>query len=1146
MNKCISFVLIFLWVFGNSSGQTFKSSKQIRGFDLTSESIYAINQDANGFIWLATDKGVRYSDGISMKLLPEELLLQSYATQLLTIDQDGHVWIYQSRGKPVVYYYDLSAWHRIPLSIAKDVEESNQSNTQLYIGGSGKEKSLFLVVGDQLVVQDMAGELIRKYDIDIGSFGRFTSIFTSAEGELHFVFNKCVFKLTDDTFEEVTLSTENLPEPVLQVVYNDLDSSYYYLSKNSLYKSDRLGQIDGPIFYGFSGIINSEKDSYGLFENNGDLYFFYNSQLYKRNFRSKAITELSVSDELNVNYVQSTFVDREGATWLGTYRGAAILSSLRFQSFDKRIGLPETDISAIHYLAPTTYILGYNNGYQIWDGTQILKSVEFSDPYEAKLNRVMNFSRDKFGKIWFGAYKTGLGFIDPESFDWQKVSLPTDEPVNYVEVREDSLFVITHNHLWKAPIDENGPTAPFEEYLENITQQEGFSGNFIRKTGKIQDKWIILDNGENTYSNDPDIGLSYIRISGYDYLLRNDTLLIATEDGLFFLEDDKLKLFSLNGDTVRNPVYTILEDDQARLWLGTNFGVFVLENNRIRQFNERNGLIGNEVSRGALQMAGAGRIFIGTQNGVSVYIPEEDNQRITAPKTYIEKITVVSDVSIPTSTSNIPYAYNNVSVDYRAVSFASWPYLTVSYKLIGLHDEWRTIENPRENRIYFNNLPPGEYQLMLKSSLGQQVNSEVTYADPFTVNYPYYLQGWFIALVVIVFVGLGILLNFLFVQFRYQGVLKSDLARKKVEIKKTEDQFKNVWNSSVDGLMLSVAGGIVIAANPALCRLAGVKEEELIENGLSFLFRDPTFYQKERATMLAEIERMNGSGFKREMRMPFKSGDKEVELFIARMQSDFEDNAFLLNIFRDISQKKEYEEGLKLAKDRAEEVSMLKSSILANMSHEIRTPLNGILGSAENILGNIQDQPHLASQVQIIQESGERLLHTINAILDLSKIQSDKRDINYEVTNINDFFSKILLPHKSSAIKKGILVTVKHRTKPFVGNIEREYITMIINHVVGNAIKYSNEGVVTIEIEKKGENLFLKVTDQGIGIGEEYLDKLFSPFEQESNGYDRKFEGAGLGLAVTKQLLDQLSGTIDIKSTKGKGTEVIIEIPLFT
>jgi PAS domain S-box-containing protein len=998
-----------------------------------------------------------------------------------------------------------------------------------------------------IVAQGIEGELLHNYEIDGTQRGKFVSFFTSAEGYLHFIFEKGVFILKGESLEEVFYFTDNnFPNPIRQVLYHEGEKSYYFLSKNALYRSSQLGQIGIPIFTDFSVIINSEKDSYGLFENYGDIFFFYNSQLYKRNFLSKAITEISVFDELHVKYIQSSFVDREGAIWLGSFRGAAILPSLRFQNFDQRIGLPETDVSAIYYLEPQKILIGYNNGYQVWDGTKTIKSVEFANPKESILSRLLNFSRDKYGKIWFSAYKSGLGYVNPENFNWQKVSLPTNDPVNYVEASGDSLFVITPNHLWRAPIDKNGLAAPLTKFLEDITQQEGFAGNFIRKIGKVKGKWLILDNGENKQMENPDIGPAHIRISGFDYLVRNDTLLIGTEMGLFYFEDDKLRPFIYNGETVKNPVYTLLEDDKDRLWLGTNFGVFVFEEKRIRQFNERNGLIGNEINRGALRMARTGRIFIGSQNGVSVYIPEEDNQLFIAPKTYIEKLTVASELSAPTSTSNIPYSYNSVSVEYRAVSFASWPYLTVSYKLNGLHDEWKTIENPRDNKISFNNLPPGEYQLLLKSGLGRQVESEIVYADPFKVDYPYYLQGWFIALVVIVFVGLGILLNFLFVQFKYQGVLKSDLDRKKVEIRKTEDQFKNVWNSSEDGLMLSVVGGKVIAANPALCRLAGVTEKELIAHGLPFLFRDPGFYQKERTTLLTEIEKMNGSGFKREMRMPFKSGDREVELFLARMQSDYEDKAFLLNIFRDISQKKEYEKGLKMAKERAEEVSMLKSSILANMSHEIRTPLNGILGSAENILGNIQDQPHLASQVQIIQESGERLLHTINTILDLSKIQSDKRDVSYEETNINDFFSKILLPHKSSAIKKGILVTVKYRTKPFVAKIEREYVTMITNHVVGNAIKYSNGGIVTIVIERKEEGIYLQVKDQGIGISEEYLDKLFSPFEQESNGYDRKFEGSGLGLAVTKHLLDQLSGTIVIKSAKGKGTEVAIEIPLQT
>lgn len=1144
MNKCISFVLIFLWVFGNSSGQTFKSTKLIKGFDLTTETIYAINQDANGFIWLATDKGVKYSDGISMNELPQEALKEFYGTQLIKADQDGHIWVYQTKGKPAVYYYDLSLWHQIPLAISNDVKQAKQTNTQLYISGTGTEKTLFLVVGKEVVVQDINGKLIRKFTDDNNERGRFLSFFTSAENELHFIFEKSIYVLKGEILEEVTFSSNKLPNPLLRVVFCEQEKVYYYLSKNALYRSVRLWDIGSPIFEGFSKVINSDRDAYGLFENNGDIFFFHNSQLYKRNARSKAIIEISVIDELQVKHIQSSFVDREGIIWLGSYRGAAVLPSLRFQNFDQRVGLPEADVSALFYLNPLQIIIGYNNGYQVWEGGKVIKSVEFSDPNESILNRILNFSRDKYGRIWAAGYIAGLGYISSENFEWQKVSLPTKEAVSYVESNGDSLVVVTHSNVWIAAITEKGPIGPFREILADITQQEGFSRNFIRKIGQVQEKWIIMDNGQNQIRENPDIGPSHIRISGYDYLVRNDTLLIATERGLFYLENNMLQPFVSYGETIQNPVYTMMEDNLDRLWLGTNFGVFLFEDNRVRQFNERNGLIGDEINRGALSMAAGGRVLIGTQNGVSVYIPEEDYQRTIPPITYIEKSTVLSDTSKLKSTVKIPYSTNNVSIEYRAVSFNSWPQLQVSYKLNGFQNDWRIIENSRENKIFFNNLPPGEYQLLLKSSLGQRVESEVVYSSPFIIGYPYYLQWWFIALVVSVFVGLGILLNFLFVQFKYQGVLKSDLDRKKVEIEKTEDQFKNVWNSSVDGLMLSVMGGKVVAANSALCRLAGVTEQELIKFGVPYLFRDPSFYQKERDSFVLDIEKLKGPGVTWERRMPFKSGDKEIELFFKRMHSDYEGKAFLLSIFRDISQKKEYEEGLKHARDRAEEVSMLKSSILSNMSHEIRTPLNGILGSTATILTNIKDQPHLASQVQIIQDSGERLLQTINTILDLSKIQSDKKDIHYQETNVNDFFSKVLLIHKSTAIKKGILVTVKHQTKPFVAMIDREYTKMIINHVVGNAVKYSIDGIITIWIQKRGSSLLFKVSDQGIGISEEYLDKLFSPFEQESNGYDRKFEGVGLGLTVTKHLLDQLSGTIIIESTKGVGTEVVIEIPL--
>lgn len=214
------------------------------------------------------------------------------------------------------------------------------------------------------------------------------------------------------------------------------------------------------------------------------------------------------------------------------------------------------------------------------------------------------------------------------------------------------------------------------------------------------------------------------------------------------------------------------------------------------------------------------------------------------------------------------------------------------------------------------------------------------------------------------------------------------------------------------------------------------------------------------------------------------------------------------------------------------------------MSHEIRTPLNGILGSTANLILRNSHNPELVAQLEIIMQSGERLLHTINNILDMSRIEANKMEIILEEVNLNDFLSKTLLPLKSLAITKGLLITAKYESKPFIANIDKKYFELIINNIVGNAIKYSDNGLIEVKLKKEKGRLYLCVQDKGIGISEEYINKLFNPFEQESVGYDREFEGSGLGLTITKNLIDLLSGEITIKSQKGQGTIVNVILPL--
>ncbi|WP_339902585.1 PAS domain-containing sensor histidine kinase [uncultured Cyclobacterium sp.] len=410
------------------------------------------------------------------------------------------------------------------------------------------------------------------------------------------------------------------------------------------------------------------------------------------------------------------------------------------------------------------------------------------------------------------------------------------------------------------------------------------------------------------------------------------------------------------------------------------------------------------------------------------------------------------------------------------------------------------------------------------------------------VEIPFYSNFWFLIIVFTILIAIIYGVCFFVQQTRDKGALKNKLHKKNLEIAEREDRFKVVWDNSQDGLLLSVQGGVVLAANPSFCSLAEVSEAQLQENGLQYLFRDNKTFEKLRGEIVSELK-VSDKVIK-EFELPLQSGDKEIEVSISKMKEEINGKFMYLNVFRDVSKKKAYERGLEIAKGKAEEISHLKSNIISNMSHEIRTPLNGILGSTEYIIQTRSNDKELIEHLNIIKESGDRLLHTITNFLDLSSLESDELGVVMEKTNVNDFISKILINHKSIGIKKGILVTSKFLTKPFYANLERKYLQIIINNIVGNAIKYSEKGMILVVVEKVENDMIIKVHDQGIGISKDYLNKLFYPFEQESKGFNRKFEGSGLGLAITKHLVEKLNGNIEVESEKGNGTLVRILIPV--
>lgn len=240
---------------------------------------------------------------------------------------------------------------------------------------------------------------------------------------------------------------------------------------------------------------------------------------------------------------------------------------------------------------------------------------------------------------------------------------------------------------------------------------------------------------------------------------------------------------------------------------------------------------------------------------------------------------------------------------------------------------------------------------------------------------------------------------------------------------------------------------------------------------------------------------------------------------------------------------------LEAARREADIANNSKSDFLANMSHEIRTPINGILGMDTMILRECND-PQIQEYAQNIRIAGNGLLSIINDILDLSKIESGKMElipVEYKLFNVMNACYQMV---KMRAEEKGLKLCFSNNPsipQAFVGDEVR--IRQIINNLISNAIKYSNEGEVIMNIdfeEADGNNdnlmLIIKVSDTGIGIKDEDKQKLFEAFSRLEQSRNRNIEGTGLGLRITKQLVTMMGGTIEFESEYGKGTTFTVRI----
>ncbi|MEW6491179.1 MAG: response regulator [Cyanobacteriota bacterium] len=351
-----------------------------------------------------------------------------------------------------------------------------------------------------------------------------------------------------------------------------------------------------------------------------------------------------------------------------------------------------------------------------------------------------------------------------------------------------------------------------------------------------------------------------------------------------------------------------------------------------------------------------------------------------------------------------------------------------------------------------------------------------------------------------------------------------------------------MFETIYDGVILTdVEEGRIIDWNPAAERIFGYQKKEVWGQIAGIIYHPAV------ATELIQemLHSLNREGrWVRELDFIRKDGTKGVcETVVVPLWDEQGHIVASMGVYRDITDRKQYENQLVEAREAALEAARAKAQFLANMSHEIRTPMNGVLGMSELLLTTELNARQL-DFVRTLQVSGEHLLGVINDVLDFSKIEAGEMRLDSNDFDLNRCLEEILdLCNPQAAMKDlelGLLIDTEV-PRQLIGDAGR--VRQVLTNLVGNAIKFTDEGEVAIHVsvssqseDEQQTHLRFAVKDTGIGIDAEDQKKLFNSFSQVDTSTTRKHGGTGLGLAICKQLVEMMGGEIGVESEFGVGS----------
>jgi PAS domain S-box-containing protein len=400
-------------------------------------------------------------------------------------------------------------------------------------------------------------------------------------------------------------------------------------------------------------------------------------------------------------------------------------------------------------------------------------------------------------------------------------------------------------------------------------------------------------------------------------------------------------------------------------------------------------------------------------------------------------------------------------------------------------------------------------------------------------------------------------------------LLRSYLANQRKDheyIMEQEEKYRLLFDNSLDAIILSSLDGEILAANRSACQIFRKSEEELVGST-----RDTVVDMSDPRISAGLEERSRTGRFSGEWTFIRKNGQKfpgEISLALYKDGSGRDRSGIII---RDVTERKLAESALQdremqlrklnnaleqrvaertaelqAALEKVRETDRLKSVFLTTMSHELRTPLNSIIGFtgvlAQGLAGPINEEQ--TKQLGMIRQSSRHLLNLINDVLDLSRIEAGQLTVSPSYFDLRLAIDEVFRITMPSAQAKNLGLSVS--MDPHIGMIysDKRRVEQVLINLVNNAIKFTEKGEIKVTCSTSGDQLLIAVSDTGIGIDQASITDIFNPFHQVDMGLNRRHEGSGLGLSISKNLMILLGGDIQVQSEPGKGSTFQITIPV--